>query len=146
MKFLIIEDDEDKANAIKEYISSLEDSLDASFDVKSNYLEGKIALTNSYDFLILDMTLPLDDTSLDNKVSTAGIDILEVMKHRGVLKPCVILTGYDTFGKHQNRVNLDSLSNRIEKEYGDIVKEVLYYESKDGDWREKLKSVLEELN
>jgi CheY-like chemotaxis protein len=143
MKFLIIEDDDDKANSIKNYLTSLKQFSEAEFEVKTNYIDGKRALTNSFDFLILDMTLPLDNSATDNKISTAGIDILEIMKHRGLFKPCVVLTQYDTFGKHQNKVNLDLLSENISKEYGEIVQQVLYYSSKNGDWRDKLKFNIE---
>jgi hypothetical protein len=145
MKFLLIEDNEEKANSVQNYILSLLKFSEAEFEIKTNYLDGKRALRGAYDFLILDMTLPLDDTSIDNKISTAGMDILEIMKHRKLIKPCVVLTQYDTFGKHQNKVNLDSLSNDVTKEYGEIVKQVIYYASKDGDWREKLKLVIEEV-
>ena len=145
MKFLLIEDNKNKANAIKNYIISLIRFSEAEFEIKTNYLDGKIALRDPYDFLILDMTLPLDNTNADNKISTAGMDILEIMKHRKLIKPCIVLTQYDTFGKHQNKVNLDSLSQDISIEYGQIVKQVIYYASEDGDWREKLKLVIEEL-
>lgn len=143
MRFLIIEDNEEKAKSIIDYISSLKSSLPSKFEVKTNYLDGKRALREEYDFLILDMTLPLDDTAVENKISTAGIDILEIMKHREIIMPCVVLTQYDTFGKHQNKVNLNSLSENISREYQDIVKEVIYYASKDGDWQEKLKVIIE---
>jgi len=145
MKFLIIEDDHDKAKSIEDFITSLSLKEGIEFDIKTNYQDGKRALRDSYDFLILDMTLPLDAHSVENKVATAGIDILEIMKHRNVIKPCVVLTQYDTFGKHQNKVNLSSLTKKVNNEYGEIVKQVLFYDAADGEWCEEMKIIIQEV-
>lgn len=142
MKFLIIEDNEKKAKSIREFVSSQGFCSSGDIFVEKNYLDGKRALRTHYDFLILDMTLPLDDTDENNKISTAGIDILEVMKHHNLILPCVVLTQYDTFGKHQSKVNLTSLTENVIKEYANIVKAVIFYDSENGDWQEKLKKVI----
>jgi hypothetical protein len=113
-------------------------------EIKTNYTDGKRSIRNDYDFLILDMTLPFDDQSNENKISTAGIDILEIMKHRNIINPCIILTQYDTFGKHESKVNLNSLTEKIHIEYGDIVKAVIFYDSANGEWKEKLKKIIKD--
>lgn len=147
MNCLIIEDDFDKEKSITSLLHSIEVnySKKINIEVKKNYTDGKRSIRSNYELLILDMTLPFDDQSNENKISTAGIDILEIMKHRNIIHPCVILTQYDTFGKHQNKVNLESLTEKIYKEYGDIVKAVIFYDSANGEWKEKLKNLIKDL-
>jgi DNA-binding response OmpR family regulator len=140
MKLLIIEDDKEKLEAVTSFIDKL--SLDIVIFPAPNYKEGKKKLREKFDFLILDMTLPLKNDAQEGKLATAGIDLLEVMKHRNIETPCVVLTQYDTFGKHKDKVSLDDLINKIDLEYSDIVDDVLFYDSSDGQWEEGLENVL----
>lgn len=140
MKLLVIEDDKEKLEAVRSFIAKLSLGIDISH--APNYKKGKKKLREKFDFLILDMTLPLKDDSQEGKLATAGIDLLEIMKHRNIETPCVVLTQYDTFGKHKDKVSLDDLINKIDLEYSDIVDGVLFYDSSDGQWEEGLEVML----
>jgi DNA-binding response OmpR family regulator len=79
MKLLIVEDDKNLKNLLKK--NFIEEGLvvDVAFDGE----EGEyLAITNSYDIIILDWMLPIKN----------GIEILKNLRNKNILTPIIMLT------------------------------------------------------
>ena len=82
MKMLIIEDDENILSILKRGFEEENYIIDSSYDGE----EGEyLALTNSYDIILLDWMLPNKD----------GIKILETIREKGIKTPIIMLTAKD---------------------------------------------------
>ena len=80
---LLIEDDQDLAEAISDYME-----LDGiEFDFAYNGLAGlNLALTHSYDIILTDLNMPKMD----------GIDVCQSLRNKGISTPILMLTARDT--------------------------------------------------
>jgi len=79
---LIIEDDENILSVLKRGFEEENYIIDSSYDGE----EGEyLALTNSYDIILLDWMLPNKD----------GIEILENIREKGIKTPIIMLTARD---------------------------------------------------
>ncbi|EPN5005462.1 response regulator [Vibrio parahaemolyticus] len=142
MKILIIEDTHEKLKSITTFF----DELNHVYDVAENRDSAQKKVEDlSYDFIILDMTLPEDDSINSELIPLAGLDILEIMSFEGILTPTVILTGYDKFGRHKNSLTIQDLKNEVSKNYSDIVSSVIYYDGYSDDWKIELRNCLSKL-
>lgn len=81
MKILIVEDDREVAHALR-----LGLEYDYVVDLAFNGQEGLFkALTNEYDFVILDLNLP----------DTHGFDVCKELRAEGLTQPILVLTGQE---------------------------------------------------
>ncbi|GMA56485.1 DNA-binding response OmpR family regulator [Alicyclobacillus sacchari] len=83
MRILLVEDEARLASALKQLLKENQYAVDAVHDGESGY---DLALTDSYDIVILDIMLP----------KMSGIDILRGMRENGVQTPVLLLTAKDT--------------------------------------------------
>jgi DNA-binding response OmpR family regulator len=82
MKMLIIEDDLNIAKSLKRELSK-NYAIDLAFNGKKGIYK---ALTNEYDLIILDLTLP----------DLTGLDVCSELRREGIIVPIMILTGKNT--------------------------------------------------
>ncbi len=79
MKLLIVEDDKNLKNLLKKNFLEAGFIVDIAFDGE----EGEyLAITNSYDIIILDWMLPIKN----------GIEILKNLRNKNILTPIIMLT------------------------------------------------------
>ncbi|GLV12683.1 DNA-binding response regulator [Alicyclobacillus hesperidum] len=83
MRILLVEDEARLASALKQLLKENQYAVDTVHDGDSGY---DLALTDSYDIVILDIMLP----------KMSGIDILRGMRENGVQTPVLLLTAKDT--------------------------------------------------
>ncbi len=82
MRILIVEDDQAIAEHIRKALQSQGDSVDVASDGQQAWL---LIGTESYDLLILDITLP----------RRSGLDLLKDLRARGLTVPVMILSARD---------------------------------------------------
>jgi len=83
MKILVVEDEKKVASFLKKGLEQEYYSVDVTFDGKDGL---KLALSNEYDVIILDIMLPLLD----------GISILREIRKEKIETPILLLTAKDT--------------------------------------------------
>src|SRR5437762_9859016 len=102
MKILLVEDEETKRRQVMDLISQKfsEFGIDEAKSLNSGL--RKIA-GGAYDLVILDMTMPTFDITLDEDggrpQAYGGRELLRHMAQRGIKTPVVLLTQFDRFGK-----------------------------------------------
>jgi two-component SAPR family response regulator len=138
MKILIIEDNEHKLSEIIRYVEEYKHQ----YEVAKSYNAAKERLVQfTYDFIILDMTLPESDGE-DELIPLAGNDILDMMKFKKIFISTVVLTGYDWFGRHDDKVTLNVLGENLKAQFSAFLKGIIFYSGSSEDWKNELKSII----
>lgn len=146
MKILIVEDQDDKRQQLKEcVIGALSGNVNI---VDKESLRGalkEVVTCVDYDLMILDMSMPNFDSSEgsiadSSPESFAGKELLEQMKLRGILIPVIVVTQYSSF--EGGAVSLDQLSSDFESEFDEFYLGSIYYNSAEDSWKKKLISHL----
>lgn len=141
MKIILVEDDDYKANQIKEFL----ECLDCEVIIKKSFKSGMQSLIHaSWDFVLLDMTIPsfeysnLHSNSRNRKFG--GRDILNEMKRKNIMIPTVVITQYSVFGEEET--TLEELNNELLQNYSDIYKGIVFYNASVLDWQESLLNII----
>ncbi len=148
MKIVIIEDNVHKRKKIKSF-------LDSNYDYPkikeaSSYSSGiEMVEGGTFDFLILDMTLPTYDITSDDGGGNfrvfGGKDILKRLKRKNFLLPFVVVTQYSTFSETTGTKSLEVIKEDISELFPDHCKGVIFYDTTSTAWKDELAEVLSTL-
>lgn len=144
-KILYIEDDSDKAKNVESFIVNNIEGFEIIH--RKSYTSGVIAIKeDKFDFILLDMSLPLydkdDALNEENDFETfAGMDILDEMSRIGCHSKVIIITAFDILGENENQVNLKQLDERMIYEFSDIYTGIIHYNNSSLEWEKALKSI-----
>lgn len=135
IKILIVEDDLNKCNQLKE---SLQKSLgDLIIEERRSYQSGLKEIINvKYDLILLDMSMPTYDDG-ERYRAFAGRDILQQMMRRKIYIKTIIVTQFETFGD-DNKVSIEELKESLESTYKEIYSGIVYYNAGLLNWKEEL--------
>lgn len=146
MKILIIEDDFDKRNRIKEFIFGLIKD-DIVVEERSSLRSGlqEVIQGAGYDLLLLDMSMPSFDIGSSEPgggtpESFAGKELMIQMKLRSINIPVIVITQYDSF--EEGTISLEDLSSSFEDEFADFFLGAVYYNSAVAGWKSELAEYL----
>jgi CheY-like chemotaxis protein len=149
MKILFIEDDEDKAKRILDFIVS--DIRAAEVVCAKSFNSGLRTLilgAKSFDLVLLDMTMTSYDVTPEEPTGGsieyfAGRDMLAQMQLRGIWIPTVVVTMFDSFGEGAKKVSLGALINELRSKYMPYFLGHVYYNATEDGWRTALKGIIE---
>lgn len=143
MRVLVVEDDEDKARDVAEY-------------VRGRYDVGEIAMLRSFqsglrailsempDLVLLDMTMRNFDRSLEEDGGRphhfAGREILRQMSREEVHAPVIIVTHFERFGEEDEEMTLTELKDELRR-FPDYLGTV-HYRSNVDEWKEQLNALI----
>lgn len=141
----VIEDDAFKCAKIIEFLR--EQLPDAEFRTARSYKSGlRTAISSDLDLIILDMTLPSFDISVDEEggppLVYGGRELLRQMKRRAVVTPVIVVTQFEQFETTGDAVTLDELTSEMKEEFSGILIDSIYYNPTQSRWRELLKSAV----
>lgn len=135
MRVLIAEDNENKLTSIIKLV----EELGFEYDIATNYDSAqKIISIKSFNFILLDMTLPETNLVDSPLITLAGVDLVEQMDFDGLHIPTIIITGYDRFGRYDESVTLQELKQELLDDFPEIVKSIVYYDGYSQDWKEEI--------
>jgi CheY-like chemotaxis protein len=148
VNILLIEDDKDKSKKIENFLKTI---LNANITEKRSLKSGLKELVlagSSYDFILMDMSMPNFDISMDEPEggtheNFAGRDLLAQMKLREINSKVLIITQYDTFGSSYNKLSLEELKKQLKDEFTPIYQDTIYYNSAQEDWKNELRKKIE---
>lgn len=143
MKILFIEDDDEKRDKIKTYLNIIFNNL--TIVDKKSYHSGLRALVKKekYDVVLMDMSMPNFDVISDESQggtpeSFAGRKLLEQMKFRFIDYPVIIITQFESFGEHVEKLSFNELHEELQTNFQPFYKCMVYYHSSESDWKENL--------
>lgn len=140
MKVLIIEDDINKLHAIWDYTKQM--GL-KEVETKTSFHSGLKELeSNSYDLVLLDMSMPAYDiTGHENggrPLPLAGRDILYKLWRKKNKCKAIVITQYEDFGG----TSLISLDEDLKKSFPEIYLGAVYYNTMQEGWKNDLRDLL----
>jgi CheY-like chemotaxis protein len=147
MRILIIEDDSNKMQRIASEIREIR--KDVQLTEARSYQSGvRHLMSGQFDFLLLDMSLPIFDISPEEdgfQVDPfSGRNILEEMYRKNMLVPTAVITMFETFGDGADLMTLDELARDLAAKYPAIYRGAIYYNSSEINWKESLKKLIGE--
>jgi len=145
---LLVEDDDIKSGHITKFIL---DNIPESIitNAKSYQSALKKIISNNYDLIILDMTLPTFDISADETggrpQAYAGREILRQMDRRSIITPVIVVTQFDKFGEGKDAMTLNQLESQLRSSHANNYKCAIYYSSTTDNWKCDLINSINEL-
>lgn len=145
MKVLIIEDYMQKYIEIKNLLELKKMEIVGYH----SYLTGlKEMISNKYDLIILDMSLPNYDILSSEKSGKdrtyGGLDLLHEMRRRKITTKVIIITQFDIFGEIGEKKGLTQLIKEIEDCGFSNFMGLIYYDATSNDWEVELNKLLGE--
>lgn len=144
MKILIVENDPNKSGQIELFLSEELGIPKENIEVKKSYQSGlETILSNNYDLLILDMSLPTFDITKEDDggetLDRGGEVILQEMEREGIKIKAVIVTQYEEF----DDVSLEEIDNSLKNEFSDFYLGCIYYNTIQMNWQNELKKIID---
>jgi len=148
MRVLLVEDDPDKAQRLKEFVR--EEWAGAQIDAATSVHSALKAICDpgrSYDLALLDMSMPNYDVSASEPSGGApenfgGRELLAQMKLRKRTVPSVVVTMFDGFGDGAGRVSLSDLDTMLADRYGGFYLGYVYYDQAQESWKNSLREMI----
>src|SRR5690242_6434078 len=132
LKIIVVEDNPTKKAKIQNLIESSIDipksNIDYAADIKS---AKRLIYTKSYDFMILDLVLPLEEEG--EATPQNGIDFLSAIHSNPQIKPITHIVGLTGFSEY-----LEKYRENFEFHLWQLID----YKAEEFDWQEKLKNLL----
>ena len=150
MKILFIEDDDEKRKKINSFLQETFSELEIKN--KKSYNSGllELVLKKSYTLVLMDMSMPNFDITTDDPEggspeSFAGRELLNQMKFRNITYPTIIITQFDSFGEHIEKLSLEELNEELKNKFTPTYRETVYYHSSESNWKTQLKEEIEKI-
>jgi CheY-like chemotaxis protein len=146
MRLLFVEDDDDKCGKVVQEVAGIATDIEfvraRSFD---SALRKLVFQGGQIDAVLLDMSMPNYDNSLEPPENFAGRDLLRQAKLRGISKPTVVITALDSFGTPPDQLSREQLDVELAKEFSPSYRGLVYYSSAHDVWRQELRRLLHQL-
>lgn len=146
MKLLLIEDDPHKSKQIYEFVRN--NKPYCYIQVCHSFQSGlKAAFQQSFDVVLLDMSLPTFDIKSGEGgykfLKRAGEDILREFKRKKYPAKVIVVTQFDTFGEGEDYIELSDLKKQLEYNYNQNYIGTVYYDASQLKWKIELEELLE---
>lgn len=148
MPVLIVEGDQNKLQQLREFLSQTRPSLEIV--ETHSYQAGLRALINrSFDFAILDMSMPTYDITPGEPGGRprifGGLELIEQIERRGISMPAIVFTQFETFRESETTITVKELSNRLREEHPGLYAGTVYYNPAFDNWKASLLSLIEKI-
>lgn len=146
-KILIIEDDKNKIEKLSIFFKNEQTTFKESFHGGVTELKNSI---EKYDFLVLDMTIPLWEKGQNdlggNYEQFGGEKVLREMKRRKLILPTILFTMFDVFPVKEANITFDEVNDIFKKEFSDFYIGAVYYNATDDNWKKELSNLMSKLD
>lgn len=146
MKILIIEDDTNKLKQIEVFLTENFSEVEI-MDARSYQSGLKKLHEGSFDFVLLDMSLPTYDIKSGEDGyrfrRLAGQEILSELKRRRKEDRVIVVTQFETFGEGDNYIDLKDLKAMMEKDFIPNYLGTVYYNPGQNVWKTELKETID---
>jgi CheY-like chemotaxis protein len=145
MKILVAEDNKLKLESIINFLNVEHQIEEDSITVVLTPDEAIFKIKNEqFDFFILDMSLPAFEHDPKNIRSLSGKKVLMTMKHKRLKVKTVVLTQWDVFGHHDERVSLDKLKTELLDSYSSFLLDLVFWETSSNEWKSKISKFIKD--
>jgi|SRR5690554_3051115 len=143
---LIIEDDKVKIERLITYFSSEKITIKESFQSGLSEIKNN---NDAYDFLILDMTIPLWEKGNNdlggNYEQFGGEKILREMKRRKLFLPTILFTMFDVFPTKEGNITFNEVNSIFKKDFSKFYLGAVFYNSNEDNWQIEMSNLISEV-
>ena len=142
MNLLIVEDDLDKLKNLTLFLDTYgeQKGIKVDYTIKNSYQSGlECILSEAFDLLLLDMSLPNFDMDNETPLSKGGELILYEMDVMNISMKTVIFTQHDDFEGESLESIHDDYINKFYRFYTGYV----FYNDIESNWKQELKTILD---
>ncbi|MDD3264173.1 MAG: hypothetical protein PHT94_04750 [Candidatus Nanoarchaeia archaeon] len=146
MKILIVEDDLNKLNNLEKFILKYfkTKNIEIIIQIKNSYQSGlESILSDSFDLLLLDMSLPNFDTIEGNDsgapLSRGGELILYEMDVMDINLKTIIVSMHDDFDGD----SLEVIHNQYKEKFSKFYMSYVFYNEIESNWENELEKILD---
>lgn len=145
LKIILIEDDTKKIEDITAFAKNRLNPK--SFVVRESYQSGiKEILSNDYDLLLLDMSIPTFDKS---PIETGGpyekfggYKVLnEILRKKRPVKT-ILITMFDDFGESDVSITLNQIDSSLKEEFPSVFLGSVFYHARQNKWEDDLMTLI----
>ena len=148
MNALIVEDDENKRIQLESFIRKAFPQAMVSI-AKSLQSGLRLILLEKYDYVILDMTMPTYDISVEEDggrpQAYAGREILRQLDRREIVLPVIVVTQFDRFGEGKETLTLSELDAQLRMQHPHIYMGSVYYNPALEGWKQELSRAIKKI-
>ncbi|MCK9617006.1 MAG: hypothetical protein M0R21_04135 [Lentimicrobiaceae bacterium] len=132
INIIVVEDNPNKKEKIRMLIENSIDIPKENIDYAPNVNFAKrLIYKKSYDLMILDLVLPLDNDEIPKPET--GLGFLDDLHSSPQIKPIIHIVGLTEFSDY-----IEKYKNK----FGDYLWHLINYKAEESDWQEKLKNIL----
>jgi CheY-like chemotaxis protein len=137
-KILLVEDDEKKIDDIVRYFETTHPDLDLT--IKKSYKSGlREIIVNSYDLVLIDMSLPTWDSMDLEPVGSfenfGGYNIMKEMERKKIKTKALLITMFDEFGQSDTSITVNQINEVLNQQFSDFYLGYVFYNSRENDWQ-----------
>lgn len=147
LKVLLVEDELTKEKKLMNHICTIHPHV--SLDIKHSITTAIIALRqNEYNYVVLDMSLPLYDFddmehSEDNEFDAfGGMSVLDEIDRLFKVCKVIVVTAFDKLGEGKKQIELPQIQSELEESFPENYVGCIFYDSSRIDWQSELNSYL----
>ena len=137
MKILLVEDDEDKREQLIKFI--IENYNVTPCEARSYNSAVKAIKEDSFDLILLDMTMPTFDISAQESGGRSqpfgGKMILYELVRREIITKVIVITQFDIFGKGNEEITLRDLDTELMELFSVNYIGAIQYSIKYSNWK-----------
>jgi hypothetical protein len=142
-KILIIEDDKTKIERLTFFFKDKEILIEESFQKGITQLKNNL---NNFEFLILDMTIPLWEKGCNdlggNYEQFGGEKILREMKRRNLKLPTILFTMFDIFPSKNGTITFNEVNANYLERFSDFYMGGVLFNSEEDNWKNDLSKLI----
>ena len=142
-KILIIEDDKIKIERLSGFFKNDKIQIEESFQKGVSQLRNNIT---SYDFLILDMTIPLWEKGGNdlggNYEQFGGEKVLREMKRRNLKLPTILFTMFDVFPTKNGVITFKEIDATFSEKFKEFYVGAVLFNTEEDNWKNDLRNLI----
>jgi hypothetical protein len=142
-KLLIIEDDKEKIRRLLAFHAEEDVVLKESFQAGVSELKKN---HTAYDFLILDMTIPLWEKGNNdlggNYEQFGGEKVLREMNRRKLHLPTILFTMFDVFPTQSGNLTFTEINAKFKEDFGKFFLGSILFTTDDDTWQNDMKELM----
>lgn len=149
MKILLVEDDQFKARRLEQALRLAVPNSNFVIAKSVTSAIHNLELYRDFDLVVLDMSLPTFDVgpgeSGGRPAGFGGREVMRFMVNNELTVPVVVVTQFPGFEEAQRKIDLPTLSAKLEAEFRLIFRGVVYYDAASDKWRDDLLHSINEI-
>ena len=148
MNVLLIEDDDFKAQQVSLFLRK--NIPDVSLqEAKSVHAGSRALRQQSYDLLLLDMSLPTYTIVAGEAgwrpQGFGGRDVLRNLERQGLTLPVIVITQFERFESGDEEIDISTLRAQLEREHSSNFLGLIYFDATTDSWQAELSEILASL-